>query len=504
MTDSSSKPVRVRFAPSPTGPMHIGGLRTAVFNWLFARHHGGQFILRIEDTDRTRYQEDAEDLIYNALDWIGLDIDESSRDGGDFGPYRQSERLELYQKWATWLVENGKAYYDYTTPEELAALREEQAARKEPPGYDRRHRDISDEERARLKNEGRPEVIRFKMPLEGTTVVQDLLRGEIEFDNATLNDLVLLKSDGYPTYHLANVVDDHLMQISHIMRASEWLASAPVHKQLYDAFGWDMPEIVHLPVILNPNGKGKMSKRELQDAKGHVIPVLVHRYQEMGYLPEAMLNFLMNLGWSFGDDQEIFSAQEAIERFDVMRINPVNSAYPVDKLRWFNGVYIREQITVEDFTERIRQVLVDAGLTVDDAKLKIIAPTLQTRLETLNDVVDLAGFIFRDTFEPASADDHIQKKMDAEGTLKALEASHAFLSNADFSEPESMNDPMRQLAKDNGWKAGQLFGTLRTATSAQKIAPPLFDTFAALGREETLRRVQLSIDVMKRAIADAS
>ncbi|MEM6282468.1 MAG: glutamate--tRNA ligase [Chloroflexota bacterium] len=499
MTDS--KPVRVRFAPSPTGPMHIGGLRTAVFNWLFARHHNGSFILRIEDTDRSRYDEEAEKLIFAAMDWIGIDVDESTIHGGEFGPYRQSERLELYQKWAKWLVENDRAYYDYTTPEELEQINEAKKARKEPPGYDRRHRSITEEERAKLKAEGRPEVIRFKMPLEGKTVIHDMIRGKIEFDNDTLQDNVLLKSDGFPTYHLANVVDDHYMEISHIMRANEWIASAPLHKQLYNAFGWDMPEIAHLPVLLNPNGKGKMSKRELQDEKGNVIPVLVHRYEELGFLPDAMMNFLSNIGWTFGDDVEVFTTEESIARFDGTRINPSNSAYPADKLRWYNGIYIREHTSTEELIEMVKPFLEKAGLPVDEGKLRIITPAVQTRMETLTEFPEITRFIFAPEFIPASVEDHIQKKMDAESTLKALQIAYDTLKDMEF-DAVAMEDPMRQLAKDNGFKVGQLFGTLRTATAAQRIAPPLFDSFVALSKEETLRRIQLSIDLMTEATVE--
>jgi len=481
--------------------MHIGGLRTAVFNWLFARHHDGTFILRIEDTDQSRYNAEAEGLIYRALAWVGMDIDESPRDGGDYGPYRQSERLERYREWATWLVENGKAYYDYTTSDELAQINEAKKKRGEPPGYDRRHRDISDEERARLKAEGRPEVIRFKMPLTGNTQVEDMLRGKIDFDNSTLGDTVLLKSDGFPTYHLANVVDDHFMEISHILRANEWIASAPLHKQLYAAFGWQMPQIMHLPVLLNPNGKGKMSKRELQDDKGNIIPVLVHRYEELGYLPDAMMNFLTNIGWTFGGDQEIFTVEEAIERFDGTRINPANSAFPMDKLRWFNGIYMREKTSVEELIEKFKPILEENGLPVNEEKLRIIVPAIQTRIETLNEFIDIAGFVFSEEFEPASAEEHIQKKMDAESTRRALQIAHDALRNMEF-DVEAMEEPMRQLAKDNDLKVGQLFGTLRVATSAQKIAPPLFDTFVALGKDETLRRIEQSIAILNTKILE--
>ena len=497
MTDK----VRVRFAPSPTGPMHVGGLRTAIFNWLFARHHGGTFILRIEDTDQSRYVPGATDLIYNAFEWIGMDIDESPRHGGDFGPYVQSERLHLYHEWAKWLVDNDKAYYDYTTSEELEMMNDQRKRQGLPPGYDRRGRNLTEAERTRLKAEGRPEVIRFKMPLYGETVVNDMMRGEVRFNNTTLQDLVLLKSDGYPTYHLANIVDDHLMQITHILRANEWLASAPIHAQLYEAFGWDMPEIAHLPVLLNPNGEGKLSKRSVGfDASGKRVPVLVHEYQELGYLPEATMNFLTNIGWTFGDGIELFEPEEAIKRFDIKSVNPSNSAYPIDKLDWLNGKYIREKLTDADLAKRLRPVLENAGLTVDEAKLTGIVPAIKSRIERLTDAIDMAGFIFRSEFTPASAEAHIEKQMTAQNTLVALELSLGLLEGLEPFDPTTLEAPMRQLAKDHGFKAGQLFGTLRTAISAQHVAPPLFDTMVVIGKETTLERIRQSIEIMKSII----
>ena len=332
-----------------------------------------------------------------------------------------------------------------------------------------------------------------------------MVRGDIEFENNTLSDLVLLKSDGYPTYHLANVVDDHLMEISHIMRANEWIATAPVHKQLYEAFGWEMPEIAHLPLMLNPNGKGKMSKRNPPtDKDGNVIPVLVTDYQQAGYLPEAMFNFLANIGWTFGDERDVFSVEEAIERFDGSHISASNGAYPYEKLKWFNGVYLREKLSADELAERLKPILEDADLPLDEDKLRIITPAIQTRIETLNDFIGIAGFLFEDDFEPASADDHIQRKMDAEKTKHVLELSHDMLKDADFDTIEELEQPMRDLAKDNGYKFGQLAGTLRTSTTAQRVAPPLFDTFKAIGKEETLKRIQQSIAIMDAAIADES
>ncbi len=282
--------VRTRFAPSPTGSLHIGGLRTALFNWLFAKSQGGQFLLRIEDTDQSRFDPTALNTLMEALRWVGLQWDEGPEVEGAYAPYVQSQRLEHYQKWAQWLVDNDKAYKCFCTSERLEAVNREKQLLRQPPGYDRFCRSLSPEEVAKKEADGLTYVIRFKMPLEGKTHAQDLLRGEVVFENATLQDAVLLKSDGFPTYHLAVVIDDHMMQISHVLRANEWLPSYPLHVQIWQAFGWEMPIFVHLPVMLNPNGKGKMSKRNPpKDQYGNIVPVMVHDYMKAGYLPEAML-----------------------------------------------------------------------------------------------------------------------------------------------------------------------------------------------------------------------
>lgn len=490
---TSHTPVRVRFAPSPTGPLHIGGVRTALFNWFFARHHGGAMILRIEDTDQKRYVENAVQLILDGLRWLGIDWDEGPDVGGEYGPYVQSQRITLYQQWAAWLVEHDLAYRCYCTPERLAALREEQRARKEDPGYDRHCRYLSPDERARLEMEGAPFVIRFKMPIEGTTTVHDLLRGDITFDNRQLQDLVLLKSDGYPTYHLANVVDDHFMRISHILRAEEWISSAPVHRNLYDAFGWEMPQIAHLPVILNPSGKGKLSKRSAGFTEsGRKIPVLLYEFQEAGYVPEAIVNFLTNVGWSFGDDREVFSVEETIERFDLRRVNPAASIFPIEKLDWLNGVYIRE-MDPQRLARLLLPVFERAGYRVDLDRLVRVVPLVQPRIKTLNDAIPVAGFFFAEEFEPAPPDALIQPKMDAAQTLDALrQARDTLAALPDFSAA-TQEPALRALAQQLGLKPGQLFGVLRMATTAQQVAPPLFETMEILGRDESLRRIDLAI-----------
>jgi glutamyl-tRNA synthetase len=495
VSDSSTIPVRVRFAPSPTGPMHIGGVRTALFNWLFARHHGGTFILRIEDTDQKRYDPDSVRLITEGLRWLGIDWDEGPEVGGEFGPYYQSQRTELYQQWADWLVDHDLAYRCYCTAERLEQVRKEQIARKEDPGYDRHCRYLTPDERARLHAEtGGQYVIRFKMPVDGSTTVHDLLRGDIEFDNVKLQDLVLLKSDGFPTYHLANVVDDHFMQISHIMRAEEWIPSAPVHKNLYEGFGWDMPLIAHLPVILNPSGKGKLSKRSVGFTEdGRHVPVLLHEFREGGYVPDAIVNFLTNIGWSFGDDREVFTVQETIERFDLARVNPAGGAFPVEKLDWLNGVYIRE-MAPERLAKLLKPVFEEAGYAVSDDMLLQVAPLLRVRIKTLKDAIPMGGFFFAKTFDPAPPDTIIQNKMDAASTKAALEAALARLEALPDFRAETQERALRALADELGLKPGQLFGALRMATTAQQVSPPLFETMEVLGRDKSLERIWQAIE----------
>ncbi len=498
VTHASARPVRVRFAPSPTGSLHIGGLRTALFNWLFARHYGGKFILRIEDTDQTRLDPTALKTLVEALQWAGLQWDEGPGVGGPYGPYVQSERLAHYQQWANWLVEHDKAYKCYCTPERLKQVNEEKEARKEPKGYDRHCRSLTDAERADQEAKGLKPVIRLKMPLDGQTVGQDMIRDEVSFDNDKLQDVVLLKSDGFPTYHLANVVDDHLMEISHVMRANEWLPSFPLHVQLWEAFGWAMPVYAHLPVMLNPNGKGKMSKRNPpKDDKGNIIPVMVHDYISGGYLPEAVVNFLANTGWNFGDEREIFSVQEAIERFDGIGLQAANSAFPVSKLEWLNGEYIRS-LPAEDLARRLRPVLERAGLEVNiDILLKVV-PLVQTRLKTLNDVVAMAGFLFTDAFTPPPPEAIIQKNMDEDKTRIVLERALGLLTSLGEFSHSAQEEAMRKLAEEMALKPNQVFGTLRMAVTGQQVSTPLFETMEILGKQVSLERVQRALDSLSK------
>ena len=495
MTTDNRRPVRTRYAPSPTGPQHIGGIRTALFGWLFARGHGGQFVLRIEDTDQKRTVPGSIEMILDAFDWFGLDIDEGPRQGGPCGPYVQSQRLELYQHWAHWLVDKGHAYKCFATAEDLAEMRAAGS------GYDRRYRDLPPAAVKRLESQGQAYVIRFKMPLTGKTSGHDMIRGKVEFDNEQLQDAVLLKSDGFPTYHLAHIVDDHHMEISHITRAVEWLPSFPLHLKIWDALGWEKPQFAHLPVLLNPNGKGKLSKRQerFAAADGTSVPVLVHEFVEAGYLPAAVLNFLTNIGWNFGGDREVFSVSEAIEHFDLTDVNPANSAYPIEKLNWLNGKYI-QSADVGYLASLLNPVLQGAGYRVDDARLRKVVPILQIRLKTLNDVVAMAGFFFDDwnRFVPPATENLVQKKMDSRATRHVLEASIPVLESLATFGHESQYNAMRDLAKEIGYKNGQVFGTLRAAVTGQRVSPPTFETMEILGKAESIRRIKLASDSLAK------
>lgn len=488
----TSKPVRVRFAPSPTGYLHVGGARTALYNWLFARRHGGTFILRIEDTDRTRYQEEAVQDLFDSLRWLGLDWDEGPQVGGDYGPYAQSERLDIYQHYARQLVDEGHAYYCYCSPERLARMREEHA-RGEQTGYDRHCRYLTAQQRADYEAQGIVPVVRLKVPLEGQTTFHDVIRGTTTVDNSTLDDLVLLKSDGFPTYHLANVVDDRLMEITHIMRGDEWLPSVPRHVLLYQAFGWEIPVYAHLPVILSPTGKGKLSKRH-----GGVD---IRYFREQGYLPEAMVNFLARVGWSYDDKTELFTREELIAHFSLDGVNKSPAAFSYDKLEWMNGVYIRN-LPPDDLGERLVPFLA-AGLGIEEKELRgkrelgEMIPLVQERLKTLADIVAMADFFFN---EEISYDPQLltAKKMTAADCAVALDRALAILESLpDFSE-ETMETALRGLADDLNMKAGQLFGIIRVAVTGKTVAPPLFGTMRVLGRERVLSRLARARETLHR------
>ena len=476
--------VRVRFAPSPTGYPHVGNIRTALFNWLFARHSGGTFIVRVEDTDVARKVEGAVESILDGLRWLGLDWDE--------GPYYQSQRLELYHEVARRLVSQGDAYYCYCSPQRLEEMRAEQVRRKQPPGYDRRCRDLSQKERAEKGAEGITPVVRFKTPLSGQTRFQDLIWGEVVFQNDTLDDFVLLKSDGYPTYHLANVVDDHLMEISHILRAEEWLSSTPRHLLLYQALGFEPPQFAHLPMILGAD-RAKLSKRH--------GAVSITEYRERGYLPEAMVNFLALLGWSLDDKTEIIPQPELIPSFSLERVSRTAAIFDRDKLNWMNGVYIRS-LSLEDFTQRALPFL-DSGLPLEVKRplsidyVRQIMPLIQERARTLAEVAELAQFFFVDQLDSAP-DLLIAKGMNQKSASQALATAKQRLEPLEVFDAGSLEAVLRPLAGELGLKTGQFFGVLRVAVTGRTAAPPLFQTMSVLGRGRCLSRIEAALDRLRQ------
>lgn len=490
----SDTEVRVRFAPSPTGYLHIGGARTALYNWLIAKHYGGKFILRIEDTDRNRYVPDALTDIMASLHWLGIDWDEGPEVGGDYGSYFQSERLELYQKYAQRLVDEGKAYRCYCTSERLENLRKEQEEKKIAVGYDRFCLNLSEAERQEKEGAGLKSVIRFKIPREGHTVVKDLLRGELHFDNSTLDDLVLLKSDGYPTYHLANIIDDHLMKISHVMRGEEWIPSTPRHILLYQAFGWEPPLFAHLPLFMAPGG-GKLSKRHGATS--------VREYREKGILPEALNNFLLLLGWNPGTDQEMFSLKEAAQAFTIERINASPVALSFEKLDWFNGVYIRSLAT-EDLASRCLPYLQQAGLLPDPCSderyqyLLQIMPLIRERLKSVPEVPEMTNYFLQEDIPTPAKELLIPKKMDQPQTLASLEGAAKALAEVSpkFKEADT-EAALRNVAVELGIYDGQVFMPVRVAVSGRTATPGIFETMRVLGKERVLKRIHNAVAVLK-------
>lgn len=476
--DSSKSGVRVRFAPSPTGYPHLGNIRTALFNWLFARHSGGSFILRIEDTDQARKVEGAVEIIMDSLRWLGMDWDE--------GPYFQSQRLETYRQYAYQLVNEGKAYCCYCSPERLEAMRADQVARKLPPGYDRRCRELRAEEAKAGVSVGAEPVVRFKSPIGGQTSVSDLIRGEVIFENSTLDDFVLLKSDGYPTYHLANIVDDHFMDITHVMRAEEWLSSTPRHVLLYRALGWKPPQFAHLPMILGPD-KSKLSKRHGATA--------INEYRDRGFLPEAMINFLALLGWSLDDRTEIMSRDEIVKNFSIERVSKTAAVFNLEKLEWMDGVYIRN-LTSEEFATGClpfaeRDLPAEIKRPVDFSYLKLILPLVQERAKTLAEVPELVDFFFCEIlgYEPAL----LQGKLQKDEAVKVLNRSIEVLGQVEGWKTEVLELAIRPLTDELGMKAGLFFSVLRVAVTGRTASPPLFQTMEVLGRERCMDRLRAAL-----------
>jgi glutamyl-tRNA synthetase len=484
----TSTAVRVRFAPSPTGYFHVGGARTALYDWLFARHLGGKFILRIEDTDRTRYEPQALPDLLESLRWLGLFWDEGPEVGGDYGPYFQSDRVQLYQHYAEQLVEEGLAYRCYCSPERLEQVREQQRAAKLPPGYDRHCRHLTGKQVADYEAQGITPVVRLAIPTEGITEFDDVLRGHISVDNRQLDDLILLKSDGFPTYHLANVVDDHLMAITHITRGEEWLSSVPKHVLLYRAFGWEMPVQAHLPTILDPSGQGKLSKRKKKTADGRELPTYVHEFRRAGYLPEAMVNFLVLVGWSYDDQTEFFSRDQLIQYFDLQKVSKSPAAFSYEKLDHMNAIYIRG-LGANDLAGRVMGILLQAGIKAEFPAVLKAVPLIRERMKTLSDAIPLVDFLFSKeiSYDPALL---VQKGMDKASTLGALRAAEEAISSLAAFGEAALEEGLRPVAERLGLKAGQFFGCIRVACTGRTVSPPLFGTLDILGRDEVVRRLQ--------------
>jgi glutamyl-tRNA synthetase len=487
---TASKPVRVRFAPSPTGHFHLGGGRTALYNYLLARHHDGKFILRIEDTDRKRFDPQAEEEMVESLHWLGILWDEGPDVGGPHAPYRQSERTEIYKTRAEELIRSGHAYYCFCSPKRLAQVRQEQQSRKEPPRYDRLCRQLSPGEAESRVEAGESHVVRFKTPLEGTTTAVDFLRGEISVENATLDDYILLKSDGLPVYHLAAMVDDHLMGITHVFRGSEWLPTFPLHVMIYQAFGWEQPVWVHLSVFLNPSGKGKMSKRQA-GVKG----IYISELRDEGYLPEALVNWIALMGWSYDDHTEYFSMQDLIEKFSLEKLNPSPAAVNYGKLDHFNGLHIRA-LPIAELSERLRPYFEAEGYEVDEDRLQAITAIIQERIRTLDEAVLMAGFFFRQDVE-VKAEELVGKKMDAAQSAEAAQAALETIESIAAFKVEPLEEKLRALADSLGLKVGQLFGILRIAVTGQKVSPPLIESMVIIGKETVEVRIRQAVSLLK-------
>ncbi|MCD6359122.1 MAG: glutamate--tRNA ligase, partial [Dehalococcoidia bacterium] len=451
--------IRTRFAPSPTGEPHVGNIRTALFAWLFARHNGGAFVLRIEDTDKAREMVGADEKIFQGLRWLGLDWDEGPDVGGDYGPYRQSMRLELYHKAAKQLVDDGYAYPCYCSSQRLDEMRQEQKRLKLPPGYDRHCRDLTDEERVQKDAEGVTPVIRLKVPLEGETRFNDIIRGEVSFQNNNMNDLVLLKSDGYPTYHLASVVDDHLMKITHVLRADEWISSTPCHILLYQALGYKPPLFAHLPMILGSD-HSKLGKRH--------GAVSILDYREQGYLPEAMFNFLALLGWSLDDKTEVMSVDDIVKSFSLEKVGKTAAIFSQEKLKWMNGVYIRNLAT-DDFVDRVLPLLGEelpscVERPISREYVAQIVPLIRERVKVLSEVPEFVEFFFVDelTYDTKIL---LGKKMDWDMVDVALRTALQVIRGLEIFDEGSLEQVLRPLAQEISLKVGQFFGVLRVATT---------------------------------------
>ena len=505
------KNVRVRFAPSPTGGLHLGGVRTVLYNYLFARQHGGQFILRIEDTDQNRFVAGAEDYITDCLNWVGLIPDESPMKGGHYAPYRQSERKELYHKYATQLVNQGHAYYAFDTPEELENMRSVFKTEHQPsPQYDAKLRmkmknslTLDKSETLKLISEGHPHVIRIKMPEHEEVHFTDMIRGEVSFQAGQSDDKVLLKTDGMPTYHLAVVVDDYLMKITHAFRGEEWLPSAPAHILLWKWLGWEkvMPQWAHLPLILKPDGHGKLSKRDGDKLGFPVFAMnwtdpktgeLTEGFREKGFLPEAFINMLAVLGWNDGTEQELFTMDELVEKFSIDRVHKGGAKFDYEKAKWFNHEWIKRSSNERLFPD-VKYILQNAGIETRDDVLLSVIELVKERCTLLTDFPSQSSFFFK---RPEQYDlDAIRGKWNIDKAAYFHELITRFKMLEDWF-PAIVETVFKALAADQNIKAGELLFSLRIMLVGGKFGPPVFDIAGILGKEETIARISQILQLL--------
>lgn len=502
----SERPVRVRFAPSPTGPLHIGGVRTALYNYLFAKKNKGTFIIRIEDTDQTRFVPQAEDYIMESLEWLGIMPTEGARIGGEYGPYVQSERKEMYRPYAMQLIENGGAYYAFDTPEELDEVRERA---KQMGMHNWQYNTVTrssmknslslpaDEVQRRLDN-GDPYVIRIKMPRNEDVRFEDMIRGWVTVNTNNLDDKVLFKSDGMPTYHLANIVDDHTMEISHVIRGEEWLPSAPMHIMLYRAFGWEPPTFAHLPLILKPDGKGKLSKRDgdrlgfpvfpldWKNSDGDVYP----GYREDGYYPEAVINVLAFMGWNPGTNQEIFSLEELCEAFDISRVSKSGAKFDVDKTKWYQHQYLMTKSN-EQLAQELKQLLEKENRTMPtDAQLLAICGMMKERATFVKDIIKDGHYFFA---TPDAYDFSVIKKRWKENTTAIMTEWKQVLEGLSSFDAKTVDDAFHQFVEKQGVGIGQVLSPFRYLVTASAAGPSMFEISEFLGKEECLKRMELGL-----------
>ncbi len=498
-----SKHVRVRFAPSPTGPLHIGGVRTALFNYLFAKRHGGDFVLRIEDTDQNRFVDGAENYIVSAMEWLNIPFDESPNKPGKYGPYRQSERKHLYKQYADQLIAEGKAYYAFDTSEQLEAHRKDHEANGKTFIYNWHNREkgrlinslvLSEGETKAKIDAGEDYVIRFKSPQDQTLMLKDIIRGDIKIDTNILDDKVLFKSDGMPTYHLANIVDDHLMEISHVIRGEEWLPSLALHYQLYDALGWDAPQFAHLPLILKPTGKGKLSKRDGDKLGFPVFPMewkdpktndVSRGYKEDGYFPDAVVNFLAFLGWNPGTEQELFSLTDLINAFDLSKVNKSGARFDPDKIKWYNHHYMQQQLDL-DLAKQLKPSRSELS-DIDVNYIALVVGLVKERATFISDYWSLTHFFFT---APDDYDEKAYKKAMKEGTPDLLQEVINIITRTKEFTKQNLESKIKSWITDNDIGFGKVMMPLRLALVGALQGPDVFDIIFMIGKNETIKRIE--------------